>query len=90
MDGNRRWAKEQGLPAFEGHRRGYEKLTDLLAWCKEAGVKHVAVYAFSTENWRRTEEEVGYLMQLFRMVIFKETERFKKEIKSFVEKVTNK
>lgn len=79
MDGNRRWAKEHGLPAFEGHRRGYEKLTDLLSWCKESGVKHVAVYAFSTENWRRKEEEVGYLMQLFRYVIFKETERFKKE-----------
>lgn len=79
MDGNRRWAKAHGLPAFEGHRRGYEKLTDLLAWCKDAGVKHVAVYAFSTENWRRTEEEVGYLMQLFRFVLFKETERFKKE-----------
>ena len=79
MDGNRRWAKGHGLPAFEGHRRGYEKLMDLLAWCKESGVKHVAVYAFSTENWRRTEEEVGYLMQLFRHVIFKESERFKKE-----------
>lgn len=79
MDGNRRWAKVHGLPAFEGHRCGYEKLTDLLSWCKEAGVKHVVVYAFSTENWKRTEEEVGYLMQLFRTVIFKETERFKKE-----------
>jgi undecaprenyl diphosphate synthase len=79
MDGNRRWAKAAGLPAFEGHRRGYEKLMDLLAWCKEAGVRHVAVYAFSTENWRRTEDEVGYLMQLFRHVIFKEAERFKKE-----------
>jgi len=79
MDGNRRWAKAAGLPAFEGHRRGYENLMDLLAWCKEAGVRHVAVYAFSTENWRRTEDEVGYLMQLFRMVIFKEAERFKKE-----------
>ncbi|MBI2120725.1 MAG: di-trans,poly-cis-decaprenylcistransferase [Parcubacteria group bacterium] len=79
MDGNRRWAKAHGLPVFEGHARGYEKLTDLLAWCKEAGIRHVAVYAFSTENWRRTEEEVGYLIQLFRTVLFKETERFKKE-----------
>jgi undecaprenyl diphosphate synthase len=79
MDGNRRWAKARGLPAFEGHRHGYEKLNDLLSWCKEAGVKHVAVYAFSTENWKRTEEEVGYLMRLFREVLFKETERFMKE-----------
>lgn len=79
MDGNRRWAKARGLPVFEGHARGYEKLTDLLSWSKGAGVKHVVVYAFSTENWRRTGEEVGYLMQLFRTVLFKETERFKKE-----------
>ncbi len=79
MDGNRRWAKGRGLPTFEGHARGYEKLTDLLSWAKEAGVKHVAVYAFSTENWRRTNEEVGYLMRLFRAVLFKETERLKKE-----------
>ncbi len=79
MDGNRRWAKANGLPSFEGHRRGYDKLIDLLLWCKEAGIKHLAVYAFSTENWKRTEAEVGYLMQLFRTVLLKETARFKKE-----------
>lgn len=65
MDGNRRWAKERGLPTLEGHRRGYLKLRELLAWSKEAGVEEVTVYAFSTENWKRTEEEVGYLMKLF-------------------------
>lgn len=69
MDGNRRWAKVQGLPTLEGHRAGYEKLKDVLDWCKEYGIPHLTVYAFSTENWRRAEEEVTYLMDLFRAVM---------------------
>lgn len=69
MDGNRRWAKAQGLPSLEGHRRGYNKLREVVDWCKEAGVKNLIVYAFSTENWNRTKEEVGYLMDLFREMI---------------------
>ncbi len=64
LDGNRRWAKEQGIPSFEGHRRGYEKVKDLVDWAQEAGIKEVIVYAFSTENWNRSEEEVSYLMKL--------------------------
>jgi undecaprenyl diphosphate synthase len=69
MDGNRRFAKEQGLPSLEGHRRGYEKLVEVLGWCRESGVKELIVFAFSTENWQRAEEEVGYLMNLFRTMI---------------------
>ncbi len=69
MDGNRRWAKAHGLPTFEGHRRGYAKLKQLTVWAKEAGVLYVIVYAFSTENWNRTKEEVGYLMNLFRVMM---------------------
>jgi undecaprenyl diphosphate synthase len=69
MDGNRRWAKERGLPTFEGHRKGYDKLTEVLDWCREMGVKELTVFAFSTENWNRTQEEVGYLMDLFRTMI---------------------
>jgi undecaprenyl diphosphate synthase len=69
MDGNRRWAREQGLPTLEGHRRGYEKLKDVQAWCREQGIYHLAVYALSTENWKRSEEEVSYLMDLFRAMI---------------------
>lgn len=72
MDGNRRWAKEHGLPSLEGHRAGYNKLRDVLLWAREAGVKSVTVYAFSTENWNRTQEEVGYLMDLFRNMIGRE------------------
>lgn len=69
MDGNRRWARERGLPVLEGHRRGFEKLKEVFGWAKDAGIEHIAVYAFSTENWRRTEEEVGFLMNLFRRML---------------------
>jgi len=79
MDGNRRWAKEKGLPTLEGHRRGYERLKDVARWSGEAGVKHLVIYAFSTENWKRTQEEVGYLMDLFRWVLKEEVAYFVKE-----------
>ncbi len=69
MDGNRRYAKAEGLPSLEGHRRGYEKLVEVLGWCRESGVKELIVFAFSTENWQRTAEEVHYLMDLFRTMI---------------------
>ncbi|MDP2630791.1 MAG: polyprenyl diphosphate synthase, partial [Candidatus Uhrbacteria bacterium] len=71
MDGNRRWAKQRELPALEGHRAGYEKLREVADWCRASGVKNLIVYAFSTENWNRTKEEVGYLMNLFREVVGK-------------------
>jgi len=76
VDGNRRWAKERGLPTLEGHRRGFEKLQELLDWSDEAGIKHVVAYVFSTENWNRAPEEVSYLMDLFRQQIRNVTERF--------------
>lgn len=79
MDGNRRWARAKMLPTLEGHRKGYQKLKDVAKWCKEIGVKHFVVYAFSTENWNRSKEEVAYLMDLFREMVFKELEWLKKE-----------
>jgi undecaprenyl diphosphate synthase len=66
VDGNRRWAKEKGLPTLEGHRRGFENLQNLIGWSSEAGIKHVVAYVFSSENWNRAPEEVSYLMDLFR------------------------
>jgi undecaprenyl diphosphate synthase len=69
MDGNRRWAKTKGMPTLEGHRAGYEKVRDVLTWSRESGVQSLIVYAFSTENWNRTAEEVFYLMDLFRTMI---------------------
>ena len=75
MDGNRRWAKAQGKPGFEGHRAGYDTLTQVVGWAREAKIPHVVAYAFSTENWQRSEDEVGYLMKLFRFVIDNEVDR---------------
>jgi undecaprenyl diphosphate synthase len=65
MDGNRRWAKEHGLPKLEGHRTGSEKLKEIITHTRSEGVAHLIIYAFSTENWSRTPEEVSYLMNLF-------------------------
>ena len=69
LDGNRRWAKENNLPSLEGHRKGVEKLKETARWVRDRGIKHLAVYAFSTENWNRSDEEVKYLMNLFRTVV---------------------
>lgn len=64
LDGNRRWAKEHGLPSLEGHRRGGEKVKQLAEWAHARGIGELIVYAFSTENWNRSPEEVDYLMKL--------------------------
>jgi len=62
MDGNGRWAKERGLPRTAGHQAGEKVLFDLVEACIEFGVKEVSAYAFSTENWKRSPEEVKFLM----------------------------
>ncbi len=64
LDGNRRWAKERRLTSFEGHRRGLEKITDVVKWCRKRGIKVLTLFVFSTENWNRSKEEVDYLMKL--------------------------
>lgn len=79
MDGNRRWAKEHSLPVYEGHNEGYKRLQDVVGWARDAGVPHVVAYAFSTENWQRTEEEVGFLMKLFRSILENETKNMIEE-----------
>lgn len=70
VDGNRRWAKEHGLPTYEGHLAGYEALKDVVIETANAGVKYISLYTFSTENWKRAEEEVNGLMKLM-MRLFK-------------------
>lgn len=65
VDGNRRWAKEHGLPSSEGHRRGYEVLKKVAYVCKDRGIEYMSAYIFSSENWGRSADEVGYLMKLF-------------------------
>lgn len=62
MDGNGRWANQRGLTRVDGHKRGEEALLDVVAGAIQAGVKFLSVYAFSTENWRRSPEEVRFLM----------------------------
>lgn len=69
MDGNGRWAKERGLPRTAGHERGEAALLDVVAGAIEAGVGHVSAYAFSTENWKRSPDEVRFLMGFNRDVI---------------------
>ncbi len=79
MDGNRRWAKTQGLMVMKGHQAGAEKLKEVAKWCKEVGLKHLIVYAFSTENWSRSEEEVTYLLNLIKDLFKKELDYFHEE-----------
>jgi undecaprenyl diphosphate synthase len=64
MDGNGRWAKQRGLPRTAGHKAGGETFRRIANYCREIGVKYLTVYAFSTENWKRSEEEVGGIMLL--------------------------
>lgn len=64
MDGNGRWAKNRGLPRTAGHKAGGETFRRIANYCREIGVKYLTVYAFSTENWKRSEEEVGGIMIL--------------------------
>lgn len=79
MDGNRRWAKDQGLPSFAGHQKGYEKLKEVMRWCQKKGVDTLTVYAFSTENWNRSEDEVNFLMTLFHKALTEELDEFHQE-----------
>ncbi len=71
MDGNRRWARERGLNVSDGHKRGAETLENIARYCNNIGIKHLTVYAFSTENWKRAKEEVGALMSLLRLYLDK-------------------
>ena len=65
MDGNGRWAKRRGLPRTAGHKKGAEVFQDITRYCNQLGVESVTFYAFSTENWRRPQDEVGAIMKLF-------------------------
>ncbi|XLM22765.1 undecaprenyl diphosphate synthase family protein, partial [Chromobacterium piscinae] len=65
MDGNGRWAKKRFLPRVAGHKRGLDAVREIVKACKELGVGYLTLFAFSTENWRRPQEEVSFLMELF-------------------------
>jgi undecaprenyl diphosphate synthase len=75
MDGNGRWAKARGLPRVAGHRKGVERVRDLVVACGEHHIPHVTVFAFSSENWRRPPQEVKLLMELFLMALGREVQK---------------
>lgn len=79
LDGNRRWARSQGLPTLEGHRKGYENLRTIAKAAFDAGVQYISAYVFSTENWDRSKQEVDYLMKLLLWVAKNEVKNFHKE-----------
>lgn len=66
MDGNGRWAKKRGLPRNAGHRQGAKVLENICDYCQKIGVRYVSAYAFSTENWKRPQEEIDTIMDLLR------------------------
>ena len=71
MDGNRRWAKQKGLDGSLGHKKGAEVLEEVAKYCNKIGLEALTVYAFSTENWKRTKEEVGAILLLLQMYLDK-------------------
>lgn len=75
MDGNGRWAKKRFLPRVMGHKRGLDALENMVKRCAELGVQYLTVFAFSTENWRRPEDEVSFLMGLFLQALQKQVQR---------------
>jgi undecaprenyl diphosphate synthase len=79
MDGNGRWAQSRGLPRLAGHRAGTENLRKIIRACVEFGVKYLTIYAFSTENWGRPEEEVSGLMGIFDEVFERELAELHKQ-----------
>lgn len=74
-DGNRRWAKSQGLPSIEGHKKGLDVIEELVAAAADTEIKYITFYVFSTENWGRSAEEVGYIMKLAETRILKYAEK---------------
>lgn len=78
-DGNRRWARLKGIPTIEGHRRGADNFIKLSRHAKKLGIKVLTLWGFSTENWQRTKDEVGYLMGLFEQMIDLELKNALKE-----------
>jgi undecaprenyl diphosphate synthase len=68
-DGNRRWARQRGLPTFEGHRRGFQQVIKIGKVARKIGIKYLTFWGFSTENWRRSKDEVNFLISLFTQMI---------------------
>ncbi len=78
-DGNRRWAKEKNLNIQQGYLKGKDKFNDFLLWCKNRGVRIVTVFGFSSENWKRPQDQVDFLMHLFGKYLGEGIDEFNKE-----------
>lgn len=76
MDGNRRWARKKGLPEFEGHRIGEQRIEPIIDAAIEMGIPYLTFWAFSTENWYRSKKEVAFLLNLYRHDLDKRVDRF--------------
>jgi undecaprenyl diphosphate synthase len=76
MDGNRRWAAERGLRSIDGHKAGYERMKEVGDWCLDRGIKVLTVFAFSSENWKRAQDEVGFLMDLIELAVGKDLQHY--------------
>ena len=101
LDGNGRWAKKRGLPRSAGHMAGSETFRSIATYCQEIGIEYLTVYAFSTENWKRPEDEVGGIMKLLdkylreaisdmekkhiRMKVFGDTSRLSPELRKLID-----
>lgn len=79
MDGNGRWAKKRGLPRTAGHAVGAETFRTIATHCKNLGIPYLTVYAFSTENWKRSDEEVSAIMSLLEKYLLEATEKMAKD-----------
>jgi len=79
MDGNGRWATNRGLPRTAGHREGLARVREIVTECVNLGIENLTLYAFSTENWKRPEEEVSFLMNLFRETLKTEVDEMHKQ-----------
>ncbi len=79
MDGNGRWAKQRGLPRTAGHKVGSETFRRTATLCRDLGIEHLTVYAFSTENWKRSEEEVGAIMKLLKQYLLEAIESMERD-----------
>ena len=102
LDGNGRWAKKRGMPRSAGHLAGAENFRKIATYCQEKGIEYLTVYAFSTENWKRPEDEVGGIMKLLdkylheairdmekkhiRMKVFGDTSKLSPELQALVAK----
>lgn len=78
VDGNRRWAKQYGLPSYEGHLAGYNAIKDIAVATFDAGIEYMSAYVFSTENWKRSQDEVGKLMKLVLRLLTADLPEFEK------------